>query len=43
VTEQRGYEVVRGRVVSVRLRVLEVIELSEMMGWGIIGEQACYL
>ncbi len=31
---------VRGRVVSVRPRVLEIIKLSEMMGWGRIGARA---
>ena len=41
ITEQRAYEVVRGRVVSVRPRVLEIIKLSEMMGWGRIGVAFC--
>ncbi len=31
VAEQRAYGVVRGRVVGVRPRVLEIIKLSEMM------------
>ena len=41
ITEQRAYELVRGRVVSVRPRVLEIIKLSEMMGWGRIGVAFC--
>jgi uncharacterized metal-binding protein len=41
VTEQRAYEIVRGRRVGIRPRVLEVIKLSEMMGWGRIGVAFC--
>jgi uncharacterized metal-binding protein len=41
ITEQRAYEVVRGRVVSVRPRVLEIIKLSERMGWKRIGVAFC--
>jgi len=33
--------VVRGGVVGVRLRVLEVVEVSGMMGWGRIGVSFC--
>ncbi|NQT08742.1 hypothetical protein HQ586_06670, partial [Candidatus Bathyarchaeota archaeon] len=33
VTEQRAYQNVRGRVMAVRPRLLEIIKLSEMMGW----------
>jgi uncharacterized metal-binding protein len=41
ITEQRAYGVVRGRVVSIRPRVLEIIKLSEMMSWGRIGVAFC--
>ena len=41
VTEQKAYELVRGRVISVRPRVLEIIKLSEMMGWNRIGIAYC--
>ena len=37
ITEQKAYELVRGRRISVRPRVLEIIKLSEMMDWKRIG------
>jgi uncharacterized metal-binding protein len=41
ITEQKAYELVRGRLISVRPRVLEIIRLSEMMGWNRIGIAYC--
>ena len=41
ITEQKAYELVRGRRISVRPRVLEIIKLSEMMDWKRIGITYC--
>lgn len=41
VTEQRAYQNVRGRVMAVRPRLLEIIKLSEMMGWNRLGVAFC--
>jgi uncharacterized metal-binding protein len=41
ITEQRAYELVRGRLISIRPRMLEIIKLSEMMGWNRIGIAYC--
>ncbi len=41
ITEQKAYELVRGRLISVRPRVLEIIKLSEMMSWDRIGIAYC--
>jgi len=41
INEQRAYELVRGRRISVRPRVLEIIKLSEMMVWNRIGIAFC--
>jgi uncharacterized metal-binding protein len=41
VNEQRAYMNVRGRVIAVRPRVLEIIKFSEMMGWNKLGVAFC--
>ena len=41
ITEQRTYANIRGRVIAVRPRVLEIIKLSEMMSWKKIGVAFC--
>ena len=41
VNEQRAYMNVRGRVISVRPRILEIIKFSEMMNWKKIGVAFC--
>lgn len=41
ITEQRAYQVVRGRRMGVRPRILEIIKLSEMMDWKRIGVAFC--
>jgi len=41
INEQKAYEIVRGRRIGVRPRVLEIIKLSEMMGWSRIGIAYC--
>jgi uncharacterized metal-binding protein len=41
VNEQRAYMKVRGRVIAVRPRVLEIIKFSEMMGWKKLGVTFC--
>ena len=41
VTEQRAYQKVRGRVMAVRPRLLEIMKLSEMMGWRRLGVAFC--
>ncbi len=41
VTEQRAYQKVRGRVMAVRPRLLEIIKFSEMMGWKKLGVAFC--
>jgi uncharacterized metal-binding protein len=41
ITEQRAYMDVRGRIIAVRPRILEVIKFSEMMGWKKLGVAFC--
>ena len=41
VNEQRAYQNVRGRVMAVRPRLLEIIKFSEMMGWNKLGVAFC--
>jgi uncharacterized metal-binding protein len=41
ITEQKAYQMVRGRRISVRPRILEIIKLSEIMGWDKIGVAFC--
>ena len=41
ITEQRAYQDIRGRVIAVRPRLLEVVKLSEMMGWNRLGVAFC--
>jgi uncharacterized metal-binding protein len=41
ITEQKAYQMVRGRRISVRPRILEIIKLAEMMGWNKIGVAFC--
>ena len=41
VNEQRAYMMVRGRVIAVRPRVLEIIKFCEMMDWKKLGVTFC--
>jgi uncharacterized metal-binding protein len=41
ITEQKAYQMVRGRVMVVRPRLLEIIKFSEMMGWKRLGVAFC--
>ncbi len=41
VNEQRAYMMVRGRVIAVRPRVLEIIKFCEMMEWKKLGVAFC--
>jgi uncharacterized metal-binding protein len=41
ITEQRAYMNIRGRVIAVRPRLLEIIKLSELMGWKRLGVAFC--
>ncbi|RLG40732.1 MAG: hypothetical protein DRO05_05685 [Thermoproteota archaeon] len=41
ITEQRAYQMVRGRIIGVRPRLLEIIKFSEMMGWKRLGVAFC--
>jgi uncharacterized metal-binding protein len=41
VNEQRAYMNIRGRVIAVRPRVLEIIKFSRMMGWNKLGVAFC--
>jgi len=41
VTEKRAYQNIRGRVIAVRPRLLEIIKFSEMMGWNRLGVAFC--
>ena len=41
ITEQRAYMNIRGRVIAVRPRLLEIIKLSAMMGWRKLGVAFC--
>ena len=41
VTEQRAYQKIRGRVMAVRPRILEIIKFSEMMEWEKLGVAFC--
>jgi len=41
ITEQQTYQIVRGRRISVRPRMLEIIKFSRMMGWNRLGITFC--
>ena len=41
INEQRAYMNIRGRVIAVRPRILEIIKFSEMMNWKKIGVAFC--
>jgi uncharacterized metal-binding protein len=41
ITEQRAYQKIRGRLIAVRPRILEIIKLSEMMEWKKLGVAFC--
>ena len=41
ITEQRAYMNIRGRIMAVRPRVLEIIKFCEMMDWNKIGIAFC--
>ena len=41
INEQRAYMNIRGRVIAVRPRVLEIIKFSRMMGWENLGIAFC--
>ena len=41
INEQRAYQNIRGRVIAVRPRLLEIIKFSEMMGWKRLGVAFC--
>lgn len=41
ITEQRAYQIVRGRMISVRPRLLEIIKFSKLMQWNRIGIAFC--
>lgn len=41
ITEQQAYQKVRGRVISVRPRILEIIKFSELMEWHKLGVAYC--
>lgn len=39
--EQQAYQMIRGRLISVRPRLLEIIKFSKMMGWDGLGVAFC--
>jgi uncharacterized metal-binding protein len=41
ITEQRAYQKIRGRLIAVRPRILEIIKLSERMEWKKLGVAFC--
>ncbi len=41
ITEQRAYMNIRGRVIAVRPRILEIIKFAEMMNWKKLGVAFC--
>lgn len=41
INEQRAYMKIRGRVIAIRPRVLEIIKFSELMGWKKLGVAFC--
>ena len=41
ITEQRAYEIIRGRRIGVRPRILEIIQFSKLMGWNRLGVAYC--
>jgi uncharacterized metal-binding protein len=41
ITEQRAYMNIRGRVIAVRPRILEIIKFAEMMKWKKLGVAFC--
>ncbi len=41
IIEQKAYQMVRGRLISVRPRLLEIMKFSESMGWDDLGVAFC--
>jgi len=41
ITEQRAYMNIRGRVIAVRPRILEILKFADMMGWKKLGVAFC--
>ncbi len=41
ITEKLAYQMIRGRIISVRPRMLEIIKFSQMMGWKKLGVAFC--
>ena len=41
ITEQKAYQTIRGRIISVRPRLLEIIQFSRRMGWKRLGVAFC--
>jgi len=41
ITEKQAYQMIRGRIISIRPRMLEIIKFSEMMGWKKLGVAFC--
>ncbi len=41
IIEQQAYQMVRGRLISVRPRLLEIMKFSESMGWDDLGVAFC--
>lgn len=41
IIEQQAYQMVRGRLISVRPRLLEIMKFSESMGWHDLGVAYC--
>ena len=41
IIEQQAYQMVRGRLISVRPRLLEIMKFSEQMGWEDLGVAFC--
>jgi uncharacterized metal-binding protein len=41
INEQESYEIIRGRRIGVRPRLLEIIQFSKLMGWNKIGVAYC--
>lgn len=41
IIEQKAYQMIRGRLISIRPRILEIIKFCEMMGWKKIGIAYC--
>jgi uncharacterized metal-binding protein len=41
INEQESYEIIRGRRIGVRPRLLEIIQFSKLMGWNKLGVAYC--